>query len=172
VEVVEGAAVRSISPETTTMIIVGIVLGFVGLGFLCSLLFTLAVHALPFFAGTTAGFAAYHSGAGEIGAILVGLIAGALTLAAGQIAVAAFRLPLIRTAIARLRRAGRGSGHHAALGLAQIGVPAEVSFALIGAITVGRHGMGAHGTVDPVRCWAGRWRRIQISALRGVRGQG
>jgi len=41
VVVVEGAAVRPMSRETTAMIIVGIVLCFVGLGFLCWLLFTL-----------------------------------------------------------------------------------------------------------------------------------
>jgi hypothetical protein len=62
--------------------------------------FALAVNALPSCVGVTAGFAAYHSGSGEIGAILVGLIAGAFTFAAGQIAVAAFRSPLIRIAIA------------------------------------------------------------------------
>ena len=32
------------------MIIIGIILGFVGLGYLCWLLFALAVYALPFFA--------------------------------------------------------------------------------------------------------------------------
>ena len=46
------------------MIIVGIVLSVVGLGFFCWLLFTLAVYALPFFAGVTAALAAYHSGSG------------------------------------------------------------------------------------------------------------
>jgi len=82
------------------MIIIGIIGSFVGLGFLCWLLFALAVHALPTFVGLAAGLAAYHGGSGEIGAILVGLIAGALTLAAGLIAVASFRSPVIRTAIA------------------------------------------------------------------------
>jgi hypothetical protein len=123
------------------MIIIGIVLSFVGLGFLCWLLFTLAVQALPFFVGVTVGFAAYHGGAGEIGAILVGLIAGAVTLAAGQIAIATLRSPLIRTAIALLFAIPAAvAGYHAALGLAQIGVPAEVwqkTFAVIGAIAVG-----------------------------------
>ena len=123
------------------MIIVGIVLSFVGLGFICWLLFTLAVHALPCFAAVTAGLAAYHSGAGEIGAILVGLIAGATTLAAGQIAIATLRSPLARAAIAFLFAAPAAvAGYHAALGLAQIGVPAEgcrQAFALIGALAVG-----------------------------------
>jgi hypothetical protein len=103
--------------------------------------FTLAVYALPFFAGVTAGVAAYQSGSGEIGALLVGLIAGAFTLAAGQIAVAAFRSPLIRAAIALAFGVPAAmAGYHAALGLAQLGVPAELwqrAFALIGAIAVG-----------------------------------
>ncbi len=123
------------------MIVIGIILSFVSLGFLFWLLFALAVHALPVLVAVTAGVAAYDSGAGEIGAFLVGLIAGALTLAAGQIAVAAFRLPLIRTAIALVfAMPAAMAGYYAALGLAQIGVPAELwqrAFALIGAIAVG-----------------------------------
>src|SRR5260221_2586424 len=129
------------SRRPTTMIVIGIILSFISLGFLCWLLFALAVHALPIFVGVTAGVAAYHSGSGEIGAFLVGLIAGALTLAAGQIAVAAFRSPLIRTAIALLFAVPAAmAGYHAALGLAQLGVPAELwqqVFGLIGASAVG-----------------------------------
>ena len=103
--------------------------------------FTLAVHALPIFVGITRGFAAYHSGSGEIGAILVGLIAGALILAAGQIAIATFRSPLIRIAISLLFAVPAArAGYHAVLGFARFCVPAEVwqqTFALIGAIAVG-----------------------------------
>jgi hypothetical protein len=84
------------------MIIIGIVLSFVGLGFLCWLLFTLAVYALPLFAAVATGLAAYHSGSGAIGAILVGFIAGAVTVAAGNIAVATACSPLVRAAIALL----------------------------------------------------------------------
>ena len=50
------------------MIIVGIILSVFGIGFFCWLLFTLAVYALPFFAGLSAGLAAFHSGSGVIGA--------------------------------------------------------------------------------------------------------
>jgi len=32
--------------------------------------FTLAVYALPFFAGMTAGLAAFHSGSGVLGALM------------------------------------------------------------------------------------------------------
>jgi hypothetical protein len=123
------------------MIVIGIIFSFVSLGFLCWLLFTLAVHALPFFVGITAGIAAYQTSSGEFGAFLVGLIAGALTLAAGQIAVASFRSPVIRTAIALVFAVPAAmAGYHAALGLAQLGVPAELwqrAFALAGAVAVG-----------------------------------
>src|SRR6266446_7018672 len=123
------------------MIVIGIILSFVSLGFLFWLLFALAVHALPVLVAVTAGVAAYDSGAGEIGAFLVGLIAGALTLGAGQIAVTTFRSPVIRTAIALVFAAPAAmAGYHAALGLARLGVPAELwqqAFAVIGAVAVG-----------------------------------
>ena len=84
VEVVEGAIRQTCVSEATTMIVIGIILSFISLGFLCWLLFALAVQALPVFVAFAAGVAAYHIGSGEIGAFLVGLIAGALTLAAGS----------------------------------------------------------------------------------------
>ena len=62
------------------MIIIGIILALVGLAYLCWLLFALAIYALPFFAGVTAGLATYHSGSGPIAAIIVGAIAGSITL--------------------------------------------------------------------------------------------
>src|ERR1700682_3226953 len=58
--VVGGASVR-LYHGATTMLIIGIVLSFVVLAYLCWLLFTLAVHALPFFAGVTAGVAPPHT---------------------------------------------------------------------------------------------------------------
>ncbi len=87
------------------MLIIGIVLGFAGLGYLCWLLFALAVHALPFFAGVTAGLAAFHSGSDPIGAIVVGLIAGVLTLVVGQIAFAVVRSPVMRATPLQPKRA-------------------------------------------------------------------
>jgi hypothetical protein len=50
-------------------------LSIAAIGVLCWLLFTLAIFALPFFAGVTAGTWAYGTGAGWLGAILVGLVA-------------------------------------------------------------------------------------------------
>jgi hypothetical protein len=78
---------------------IGIVLGVFGLGFFCWLLFTLAVYAVPFLAGLTIGLAAFHSGSGFLGAVVVGILAGVTTLVLAQIAFATVRTPLIRLLI-------------------------------------------------------------------------
>jgi hypothetical protein len=140
VVVVEGAAVDFVRRTTTTMIIIGIILAFVGLAYLCWLLFALAGYALPFFAGVTAGLAAYHSGSGPIGAIVVGGIASSTTLLVAQIAFTTLRSPLIRAAIALLFAVPAAvAGYHAALGLAHIAIPVEgwrEAMAAAGAIIV------------------------------------
>jgi hypothetical protein len=122
------------------MIIIGIVLSFVCFAYLCWLLFTLAVYALPVCAGVTAAIAVYHSGSGLVGAIIVGVIAGSITLVAGQIAFTTLRSPVVRAAIAALFAMPAGvAGYHAALGLAHFGVPAEgwrQVLAVTGAIVV------------------------------------
>ena len=56
-----------------------------GIGALCVLVCRLAVDALPAFAACTVGFWAYDTGAGPIGAIIVALVAGVMTLAAGRL---------------------------------------------------------------------------------------
>jgi hypothetical protein len=78
VEVVGGVTSPSVT-ETTTVLILGIIVSAFGIAFFCWLLFTLAVYALPFFVAMTAGFAALHSGAGFIGAIVVGIVVGIVT---------------------------------------------------------------------------------------------
>lgn len=60
-----------------------IVLG--AIGFFCWLLFTLAVFALPAVAGVYVGIWAYHTGAGMLGAAIVGLIAAGATFGIGQL---------------------------------------------------------------------------------------
>ena len=126
--------------RSTTMLIIGIVLAFVALAYLCWLLFALAVYALPFFAGLSAGLAAYRSGSGPIGAIIVGVVTGAVTLLLGQVAFAKVRSPLIRTAVALFFAAPAAlAGYHAALGLASVAIPGEGwrdAIAILGAIIV------------------------------------
>ncbi len=79
VVVVEGATLGLFVTELSTMLIIGLVLSVFGIGFFCWVLFILAVYALPFVAGLTAGLAAYHSGAGVAGAIIVAIRHGAIT---------------------------------------------------------------------------------------------
>lgn len=84
------------------MMFFGAFLSLLGIGFFCWLLFTLAVYALPFFVGLSAGIASFHDGAGVLGAIVVTVVCGAATLAVGQILFAAVRSPLYRGLIALL----------------------------------------------------------------------
>jgi hypothetical protein len=139
------------------MLIIGVILAMVGLAYLCWLLFALAVHALPLFAGVTVGLAAYHGGSGPIGAIIVGAIASSITLIVGQIAFTTLQSPLIRAAIALLFAVPAAvTGYHAALGLAHIAIPAEGwqnALAVGGAIIVAATG----------------WARVALSAPPGAK---
>jgi hypothetical protein len=97
-------------------------------------------HALPFFAGLSEGLAAYHSGSGPIGAIIIGVVAGAVTLVLGQVAFATVRSPLMRGTVALLFAAPAVlAGYYAALGLAHVAIPGEGwrgAIAVVGAIIV------------------------------------
>ena len=123
------------------MLAIGIVLSVFGLGFFCWLLFTLAIYALPFLAGLTAGLAAFHSGAGVIGVLIVGLLAGGATLALGQIAFATTHSPLIRAIIGLLYAVpATVAGYQVSFALAGIGMSAggwQLAFAVVGAVLLG-----------------------------------
>jgi hypothetical protein len=123
------------------MSFIGILLTLGGLGFLCWLLFTLAIYALPFFCGLWVGLAAYHNGAGIVGAFVLALIAGVVVFVLGQFAFATARSPLLRVSIASLYTVpALVAGYQATLGLARIGTPSETwcqVFALTGALAVG-----------------------------------
>jgi hypothetical protein len=93
------------------------------------------------------GLAIYHTGSGPIGAIIVGLIAGTITLIAGQIALMTLRSPFVRAGIALLFAVPAATAGYHALGVAHIGIPAEgwrQAMALLGAIVVGGHSLDAH----------------------------
>jgi hypothetical protein len=78
----------------TTMLALGLVLNTVGIGLFGWLIFTLAVYALPFFVAVSTGMMAYQSGAGILGAPLVGMVAGGMALAAGRTAFAMTRFTI------------------------------------------------------------------------------
>jgi hypothetical protein len=121
--------------------IIAIMLSVAGLGFLCSLVFDLAVFALPCCAGVAAGLFAYHTGAGPIGGAAIAMAAGATTLVAGQFAFARSRSTILRTMIAAaFALPAAVAGYHLVLGLSAMGMPSDTwrhVFAIIGAAVVG-----------------------------------
>lgn len=123
------------------MIILAILASIAAIGLLCWLLFNLAVFALPAFVGVAAGAWAHGTGAGIPGAVLVGAVAAALTLAAGHLLITFVRpmwLKLI-VAIAFVAPAAI-AGFHATHGIVKHLMPSEgwqITFSVIGAIAVG-----------------------------------
>ncbi len=123
------------------MLIVGILLNVVGLGVLCWALFALAIHALPFFVGLTAGIYSFQAGMGPFGAIVIGFIVAGFALVLGRYAFSVARGPVVRLLIGLLFAVPAArAGYDVILALAHIGIPSEwwrESFAMLGAIAVG-----------------------------------
>ena len=151
------------------MLGIGIVLSIFGLGFFCWLLFTLAIYALPFLAGLTAGLAALQSGAGVIGGLVVGFLAGGATLALGQMAFATARKPLIRIIIGLLYAVpATVAGYQVSFALSGIRASAcpHVHRRLADGICRNRrrslrlHGLLTHGAVCHAAGWTGHRGRL------------
>ncbi len=123
------------------MLVIGILLNIVGLGFFCWVLFTLAVYALPFVIGMTMGMYAYQAGIGPLGTIVFGLVAGAFVLVIGQTVFSFVRTPVLRIAIALMFAVPAAlAGYHAAYGLSGLTMTSGLwrqVFAVIGSIAVG-----------------------------------
>lgn len=123
------------------MLLLGILLSIVVIAALCWLLFTLAVFALPLFVGVTAGSWGYHTGAGWLGAILIGLFLAVVTLAAGQFLIAALRPVWGKLAVASVFVAPAAiAGYHAVHGIVKHAMPSEtwaMTFSVVGAVAVG-----------------------------------
>ena len=106
--------------------------------------------------GLSAGLAAFHSGAGTFGALIVGVLAGGATLAIGQIVFITVRTPLVRAAVGLLYAmfppVSRATTRP--LELARIGVVRQVcdAFAVAGAGLCWRHQLGTRMfTVHPAQ---------------------
>lgn len=116
-------------------------LSVLGLGFICWVLFSLAVYALPFFVAVTVGMYVHDTQAGLLAALAAAFMSGAVTLVVGQIAFATIRSVPIRLAIGALYALPSGvAGFHAVKGLSEIGGAGEswtLAFAGIGAVIVG-----------------------------------
>ncbi|RUV25026.1 hypothetical protein [Mesorhizobium sp. M5C.F.Ca.IN.020.32.2.1] len=123
------------------MIILAILASLAAIVALCWLLFTLAVFALPLFAGVTLGFWAYGTGAGVLGGVLVGAVAAAVTFGLFQLLLRFLR-PVWLKLLVLLVFVGPSviAGYHATFGIMKLTMPSErwqVVFATIGAIAVG-----------------------------------
>src|SRR3981081_2155636 len=141
------------------MAVTGIVLSVFGLGFFCWLLFTLTVYALPFLAGLSVGLAAFHSGAGFIGAFVVALLVGVAILMLGQIVLATFRPQLSRLLIGLIYAVPASvAGYQLCFALAGTGVPAgdwQHVFAAAGAVAVGLTAFARMALFIPPSGWQG-----------------
>jgi hypothetical protein len=117
-----------------------IVVGIGAEAALCRVLF--GVYALPCLIGGLAGVAAYRTGAGEIGAVIVGFAVAAITLGVGQSIFLIARSRGIRMIVALFFVIPAAlAGYTVTLGLAQwLAVPSVIwqhVYAIAGAIMVG-----------------------------------
>lgn len=123
------------------MLALGLLLNVAGIGLLCWLIVTLAVYALPLFVGLTVFMLALHGGAGLLGAPLVGIAAGGMTLAIGRTVFALTRSVITRAIIAAMfALPATLAGYQVVFAMSQIGVPSLVwreIFACLGAIFIG-----------------------------------
>jgi hypothetical protein len=122
-------------------ITLGVIVSLLGLGALLVLIFAFAVYVVPVFVGLTVGMWAFETGAGVIGAVLLGLVAGVVALLAAQALFASARSLPLRIAVAFVfAMPAAVTGYHAALGIAELLVPSATwrhVFAAIGGVTVG-----------------------------------
>ncbi len=123
------------------MLVLNTVLLIAAIGFLCWLVFTLAVYALPLVTGITVGLWAYKTGTGPVGGFLVGAAAAGAVAIVGQLAFAFARPIWIRVIVAGLFAGPAAiAGYAAALGIARLAIPSEswqMAAAIIGAVAVG-----------------------------------
>ncbi len=119
----------------------GLILSVFGLGGLCVLLFRATTYTLPAFVGFSAGWFALNSGAGPVGAIVVGMVAGSTTLVTCQLLFDRSRSLFVRVVIALIFAAPAAfAGYHGVLAVTQYGIPSDTwrhVFAIAGAGTIG-----------------------------------
>ena len=122
------------------MIVLGPLLVLAAIGSFCWLLFTLAAFALPFFLCLTVGLWAFHTGAGALGGIIVGAVAGCATFGVGQLLLAFAPWNWLRLLIISLFVAPAAvAGYNATHGIAQMTMPSptwQMIFSVIGAVAV------------------------------------
>ena len=123
------------------MIVFAILGSLAVIGALCWLLFTLAVFALPAFIGVSAGIWAHETGAGLVGAIVIGAAAAGIALGVGQLLLAILRPAWLKILVALAFVAPAAiAGFHATHGIVKHLMPSDawqITFSVVGAIAVG-----------------------------------
>ena len=120
--------------------VLGVVFSLLGIGMLVALMFNMAILALPLFVAVAAGRFAYDTGAGALGAIAVGLVAGAAALGVGQAILVLTRSTAIRLTVAiAFTVPAAFAGYHLVFGLSHIGGAHglwQQIFAAIGSVAI------------------------------------
>ena len=107
--------------------VLGVIFSLTGICLLIAVMFNMAIFALPLFSGVAAGRFAYDTGAGWLGAILLGLLAATKSNALRLAIAVAFAAP------------AAFAGYHVVLGLSRIGGAHDVwqpIFAGVGAVII------------------------------------
>lgn len=111
------------------------------IGMMCVLAYTLAIYALPFMLALAAARFAYGTGAGWIGAGIVGLVAGAASFGILTVLFATLRTPILRIALVLIFAAPAGvAGYALVHGVTAEAVPSPIwrqIFCLAGGALVG-----------------------------------
>ncbi len=121
--------------------VLGVVFSLLGIGMLVALMFHMAILALPLFAAVAVGRFVYETGAGALGAIVVGMVACAAALGVGQAILLMTRSMVVRLAVGLTFTAPAAfAGYHLVLDLAHIGGARgawQQVFAAVGAVGIG-----------------------------------
>jgi len=121
--------------------VLGVIISVLGIGMLIALMVNIAILALPLFSAIAIGRFAYITGAGALGAVVVGLAAGAAALVVGQAVLLMTRSTAVRLGVALVFTAPAAfAGYHLVFGLSHVGGAHGVwqqVFAGIGSVAVG-----------------------------------
>ena len=111
------------------------------IGTLCVLAYRLAVYALPVMLGFAIARIAYQTGAGMIGASIIGFIAGAVTYGLLSVLFVSLRSPAARIAVGLVfALPAAGAGYALVSGISTNAIPSELwrlMFCVLGGLLVG-----------------------------------
>jgi intracellular septation protein A len=110
-------------------------------GTLCVLAYRFAVHALPIVLGFQIAHVVFGTGAGLIGAGIVGLVSGAVAFGLLSVIFVSVKSPIVRVIIGLVfALPAAGAGYALMAGMTASAVPSEIwrqIFCIVGAVLVG-----------------------------------